>query len=45
MATDLHDYSLSTIFSVSVILMMVASEVGRLLGARLLGEAGATFQR
>lgn len=40
MTTDLHDYSLSTIFLVSIVLVFVASEGGRLLGVRAAGGGG-----
>ena len=40
MAIDLHDYSLSIIFLVSVVFMLAASEAGRLLGVRAIGRGG-----
>jgi hypothetical protein len=40
MTTDLHDYSLLTIFLVSIIFIFAASEVGRLLGVRAFGRGG-----
>jgi hypothetical protein len=38
MTIDLHDYSLSIIFLVSVVFILAASEAGRLLGARAVGR-------
>jgi hypothetical protein len=40
MPIDLHDYSLSIIFSVSVVVMFASSEAGRLLGVRAIGRGG-----
>ncbi len=40
MATDLRDYPLSIIFVVSVVLIVAASEAGRLLGMRASGRGG-----
>ena len=40
MPIDLHDYSLSIIFLVSVVFMLAASEAGRLLGVRAIGRGG-----
>ncbi len=40
MTTNLHDYSLSIIFLVSVVFILAAGEVGRLLSARTVGRGG-----
>ena len=40
MTIDLHDYSLSIIFLVSVVFILAATEAGRLLGARAVGRGG-----
>jgi hypothetical protein len=40
MTIDLHNYSLSIIFVVSVVLIVMASEAGRLLGTRASGRGG-----
>ena len=38
--TDLNDYSLLTIFLVSIVFLVAASEAGRLLGVRAAGRGG-----
>ena len=38
--TDLNDYSLLTIFLVSIIFLVAASEAGRQLGVRAAGRGG-----
>jgi hypothetical protein len=40
MTIDLHDYSLSIIFLVSIVFILAASEAGRLLGVRAIGRGG-----
>ena len=40
MTIDLHEYSLSIIFLVSVVFMLAASEAGRLHGVRAIGRGG-----
>ncbi len=40
MTTDLNDYSLPTIFLVSIVFIFAASEAGRLLGVRASGRGG-----
>jgi hypothetical protein len=40
MTIDMHDYSLSIIFLVSVVFILAATEAGRLLGARAVGRGG-----
>ena len=37
MTIDMHDYSLSIIFLVSVVFILAATAAGRLLGARAVG--------
>ena len=40
MTIDMHDYSLSIIFLVSVVFILAATEAGRLLGAWAVGRGG-----